>query len=61
MKIWWIFFWRGGGWGGGGGGHPQIGLVLGVITMFFRVFLKVHINNRDFLGVAKISNIFLGP
>ena len=28
MKILWIFFW----------GHPKIGLVLGVISMYFRVF-----------------------
>ena len=28
MKILWIFFW----------GHPIIGLVLGVISMYFRVF-----------------------
>ena len=31
MNILWIFF-------GGGGGHPKIGLVLGVISMYFRVF-----------------------
>ena len=28
MKILWIFFW----------GHPKIGLVLGVISMYLRVF-----------------------
>ena len=28
MNILWIFFW----------GHPKIGLVLGVISMYFRVF-----------------------
>ena len=28
MKILWIFFW----------GHPKIGLVLGFISMYFRVF-----------------------
>ena len=28
MKILWIFFW----------GHPKIGLVLGVVSVFFRVF-----------------------
>ena len=50
MKILWIFFW----------GHPKIGLVLGVISMYFRVFLKVNIQNRDIFWVAKISNIFLG-
>ena len=40
--------------GGGGGVHHEIGLYLGVISMHFRVFLYV----KDFLGVAKISNIF---
>ena len=28
LKILWIFFW----------GYPKIGLVLGVISMYFRVF-----------------------
>ena len=31
MKIQWIFFW-------GGGGRDKIGLVLGVSSMYFRVF-----------------------
>ena len=43
-----IFFWR------GGGGHHEIGLYLGVISMHFRLFSL----RRDFLRVAKISNIF---
>ena len=60
MKILWIFFW----------GHPKIGLVLGVISMHFRVFLKVNIQNPDifwgcknfkyFFWVFEISDIFLG-
>ena len=60
MNILWIFFW----------GHPKIGLVLGVIFMYFRVFLKVNKQNRDiflgcknfkiFLGVLQISDIFFG-
>ena len=48
MKIYGYFFWR------GGGVHHEIGLYLGVISMHFRVFLYV----KDFLGVARISNIF---
>ena len=27
------------------GGHHQTGLVLGVISMYFRVFLKVNVHN----------------
>ena len=47
MKIYGYLFWR-------GGVHHEIGLYLGVISMHFRVFFYV----KDFLGVAKISNIF---
>ena len=60
MKISWIFFW----------GHPKIELVLEVISMYFRVFFKVNIQNRDiclgckifkyFFGVLEISDIFWG-
>ena len=60
MKITWIFFW----------GHPKIGLVFGVISMYFSVFFKVNIQNQDiFLGcknfkyffeVLEISDIFWG-
>ena len=60
IKIMWIFFW----------GHHKIGLVLGAISMYFRSFLKVNIQNRDiflgcknfkyFFGVFQISDIFLG-
>ena len=51
MKILWIFFW----------GHPKIGLVLGVITLYFRVFsLGKYTESGYFWGVAKISNIFWG-
>ena len=31
--------------GGGGGGHHNIGLYLGAISMHFRVFLKVNVQN----------------
>ena len=41
MKILWIFL----------GGHHKIGLYLGVISMHFRVFFKVSVQNGDiFLG-----------
>ena len=60
MKILWIFFW----------GHPKIGLVLGVISMYFRVFSYNNYtesgfflgckNFKIFFGVLEISNIFLG-
>ena len=51
MKILWIFL----------GGHPKIGLVLRVISMYFRVFLKVNIQNRDIvLGCKKNQMLFLG-
>ena len=38
MKIMWIFF----------GGHHKIGLYLGVISMHFRVFLKVNLQNGGY-------------
>ena len=47
MKIFWIFF----------GSHHKIGLVLGVISMHFRVITE---GQWDIFGVAKISNIFWG-
>ena len=61
MKILWIFLW----------GHPEIGLVLGVISMYYRVFSSGnYIQNRDifgglqkfqiFFGVFEISHIFWG-
>ena len=37
MNILWIFF----------SGHPKIGLVLGVISMYFMVFFKANIQNLD--------------
>ena len=43
MKILWIFFG---------------GLVLGVISVHFRVFHEVNVQNGDIFGVVKISNIF---
>ena len=51
MKILWIFL----------GGHHKIGLYLGVISMHFKgLFLRSRYGIGIFLGVAKISNIFLG-
>ena len=40
-----FFFWGGGGGGGGGRGHHNIGLYLGAISMHFRVFFKVNVQN----------------
>ena len=49
MNILWIFFW----------GHPKIGLVLGIIPMYFGSFLKVNRQNfKYFFGVLQISDIF---
>ena len=52
------------------GGHPRIGLVLGVISMYFRVFscgtytesgyLFVLQKFQIFFGVLEISDIFWG-
>ena len=50
MKILWIFF----------GGHHKIGLYLGVISMHFRSFLKVKVQNGGIFAVAKNSSIFWG-
>ena len=60
MNILWIFFW----------GHPKIGLVLGVMSMYFRVFslgkytdsgyLFGLQNFKYFFGMLQISDIFLG-
>ena len=47
MKIYGYFFF-------GGGVHHEIGLYLGLISMHLGSFLYV----KEFLGVAKISNIF---
>ena len=41
-------------------GSSQNWASLRVISMQFRVFLKVKVQNWDMFGVAKISNIFLG-
>ena len=46
-----IFFWGG---GGGGGGHHNIGLYLGAISMHFRVFFKVNVQNGEYFLFAKI-------
>ena len=50
MNIFWafrfcgyIFFYL-----GGGGGHHNIGLYLGVISMHFRVFFKVKVQNGEY-------------
>ena len=57
MKILWIFFifyfifffW-------GGGGYHKIGLYVGVISMHFRVFLKVKIQKRVYIwGLLKFQ------
>ena len=55
MKILSIFFW----------GHPKIGLVLGVISMYFRVFFESKYaesgqNFKHFLRVLDIPVIFGG-
>ena len=42
------------------GGYHKIELYLGVISMHFRVFFKVKVQNGGILGDAKISNSFLG-
>ena len=39
---------------GGGGGHHNIGLYLGAISMHFRVFFKVNVQNGEYFLVAKI-------
>ena len=50
LKILWIFF----------GGHYKIGPALGVISMYFRVFFKLNVQNGDiFLGCKKFQ-IFFG-
>ena len=49
MKILWIFL----------GAHDKIGLVLGVSSMYFRVFLKVNVQNENTVAWQKIS-IFWG-
>ena len=33
---------------GGGGGHHNIGLYLGAISMHFRVFFKVNVQNGEY-------------
>ena len=39
---------------GGGGGVHTIGLYLGAISMHFRVFFKVNVQNGEYFLVAKI-------
>ena len=51
MKILWIFFW----------GHPKIGLVLGVISMYFRVFYQgKYTESGYFFGLQKFQIFFWG-
>ena len=47
IKVLWMFFF----------GHHNIGLYLGVISMHFRAFFKVKVQNGEYFLVAKISNI----
>ena len=48
MKIFWIFL----------GGHDKIGLVLGVSSMYFRVFLKVNVQNENIFAWQKFQTFF---
>ena len=42
-------------------GHHKIGLYLGVISMHFRVFLKVNVQNGEyFFGLPKFQIFFGG-
>ena len=65
--IFFFFFFLGGGGGYedcvdifGGGGHHKIGLYLEILSMLFSLFLRSRYRMGEFLGVAKISNIFWG-
>ena len=49
MKILWTFFW----------GHHKIGLYLGVISMHFRVFSKVKVQNGGICFGCKNFKYFL--
>ena len=49
MKILWIFF----------GGHHKIGLYLEVISMHFRVFLKVKVQNGGYFFWLLKFQIFI--
>ena len=42
------------------GGHHEIGLYLGVISMHFRVFLKVKVQNEEYLFWLQKIQIFCG-
>ena len=39
-------------------GHHNIGLYLGDISMHFKIFYKVKVQNRKIFLVGKISNFF---
>ena len=41
-------------------GNHKIGLVLGVISMYFRVFLKVIVQNGDIFGGCENFKYFWG-
>ena len=41
-------------------GHHKIGLYLGVTSMYFRVFLKVKVQNEEYLFWLLKFQIFLG-
>ena len=47
MNIFWVLnfceYFR------GGGGHHNIGLYLGAISMHFRVFFKVNVQNGEYI------------
>ena len=42
---------------GGEGVHHNIGLYLGAISMHFRVFFKVNVQNGEYFLVAKIKSL----
>ena len=44
----------------GGGGHHNIGLYLGVISMHFRVFFKVKVQNGEYFFSCLIFIFFFG-
>ena len=52
MKKFWLYIFK-----GGGGGHRR--LFCGIISMHFRIFLKVKVQNGNILGDARISNILV--
>ena len=61
MNIFWVlrfceyFFFA-----GGGGGHHNIGLYLGAISMHFRVFFKVNVQNGEYFFSCQSLDFFFG-